>query len=266
LSPTRERWPQWTVERFRTPGVDLLRESSAPPIPAPGDDLYHGERIDLSTADVGAHLEQQTGRLGPRVVVHLFRSDANKITPTRPIRIKGADLVLFFEPQKPAVKGAPVGRVVLQGDGAGGVAMIEVDNGNLDVIGGEAPLFDCRVKPGVYVQLFLLRSTVVARGTAVRVADDDAVLPLDTFRCLAWDALLSHAGPEPGGALLELPARIRHDAARWQGVNSLYAGWDRLLRGPRALGGVDLSGWEKYWDHFDLERDEPGPWPARTFP
>src|SRR5262249_31259944 len=86
---------------------------------------------------------------------HLFRPDGGKTTPSRPIRLRNADLVLFFEPQKPAVKGASAGRVVLQGDGTGGTALIEVDNGNLDVIGGELrlPEGEGRLQPAAMLRV-----------------------------------------------------------------------------------------------------------------
>src|SRR5205823_4769556 len=107
--------------------------------------------LDLSVVDVGAHLEQvlKTQRPARRIVLHLFRSLEGKSQPTGPIRLKDVDLVLFFEPP-PKKEGVGPGaappaprRLVLQADSrrASG-ALLDVEGGNVELIGGEIRLPD----------------------------------------------------------------------------------------------------------------------------
>ncbi|MGL4553498.1 MAG: hypothetical protein ACRC33_20220, partial [Gemmataceae bacterium] len=109
-----------------------LADAEAPAIPAPGDGRFHGARLDLNDgADLGAYLAevQSTRKLGGRVVMHLSGRGEKATTP---VVVRGATLVLHFE--EPA--GRDGARLSLVGaDGPGG-AVIDVEGGGLDVIGG----------------------------------------------------------------------------------------------------------------------------------
>jgi serine/threonine-protein kinase len=138
LPPARTNWLALAYDAYPAPEVSLVSDDSAPQIPAPGDGRYHGERIDTArTPDVGAYLDEKarTQGLGPRVVLHLAGSGELK---TRPIRVKGSSLVLYFEP---ASGGEPL-VLVPDKDSAQGEALVEVDGGSLDVIGGGVRLPD----------------------------------------------------------------------------------------------------------------------------
>jgi serine/threonine-protein kinase len=132
LPPLPNGWPALVLGRaVETPRP--LDEAGAPAIPAgtPGDGLYHGGRIDLARGDVGEEIAgiQRRQKLGPVVVLHLAGKGEYHCSP---IRVKGVKLVLYFEPpakgdEPPALR-------------AGGVrdaaALVEIDSGGLDVIGG----------------------------------------------------------------------------------------------------------------------------------
>src|SRR5205814_1575272 len=98
LPPVRDTWRALTYDRYLAPPYDLPAGGPAPTIPD-NDDAYHGERIDLSVAriDIGEHLRkiQETKQLGPRVMLHL---SGRGPVETSPIRVRGASLLLYFEP------------------------------------------------------------------------------------------------------------------------------------------------------------------------
>jgi serine/threonine protein kinase len=158
--PTHDRWPNMTFERVEVfPPVPL--EDAVVEPPNPGDALYHGERIDLTKYPDGFDLGRclETKQLGPRVVMVL--SGAGKSAILRPIKLKGTSLVLCFEtPKAEPGKPEPVPPHLryLPG-GSPAEAWIDVEDGNLDVVGGElflpapetadrAPAFLLRVKGG----------------------------------------------------------------------------------------------------------------------
>jgi hypothetical protein len=114
----------------------------APEIPNPGDDNYHGERIDLAMTDLGAHLARvfETKKPGPRVVLHLAGTGDHN---TSPIRVKGANLVLFFEEpaeKKPGEKKPRTALKLVTTDAAR--ALIEVENGSVEVVAGVLKVAD----------------------------------------------------------------------------------------------------------------------------
>jgi serine/threonine-protein kinase len=129
--PEREGWLLTAIEPVPA-AVEAINDSTAPAIPDASDGLYHGERLEVSDLNVGAHLRnvQQKQKLGPRVVLHLSGKGEHV---TSPIHIKGSSLLLFFEP--PARGEAPLALKLDNPKSA--EAMIDVEGGGLDVIGGE---------------------------------------------------------------------------------------------------------------------------------
>ncbi len=133
-SPRRD-WLALAFEGFPAPELEMPSSSAPPDIPALTDGRFHGARVDLTKTELGAFLDemQQTRGLGPRVVLHLSGSGEHK---TRPVRVKGTSLVLFFEPPpngKPAAFLAPDQDKKI--DTAEG--LIQVEGGSLEIIGGE---------------------------------------------------------------------------------------------------------------------------------
>ncbi|HEY7315771.1 MAG TPA: serine/threonine-protein kinase [Gemmataceae bacterium] len=131
LPPLRDNWLSLTVNRFAILAPNVPDDPDPPAISAPGDGLYHGERLDLNQIDLGAYLKtvQKTYRLAPKVVLHLAGSGERFTTP---IRIKGSSLVLYFEP--PPEKTEPLTLApAVQGAGE---AIVEIEQGDLDIING----------------------------------------------------------------------------------------------------------------------------------
>jgi serine/threonine-protein kinase len=138
-SPRRD-WLALAFEGIPAPALDMPSSSAAPEIPKIADGRYHGGRVDLSKTELGAFLEemQQKPGLGPRVVLHLSGSGEHK---TRPVRVKGANLVLFFEPPE---KSQPAAFLVPHQEKSVGEAegLVQVEGGSLEIIGGEVRFLD----------------------------------------------------------------------------------------------------------------------------
>ena len=174
LPRLRDDWLPWTVQPFLSIPVDMQPDPERTRLPAvQADNLYHGERLDISRVDVGARLEEikKNYKLAPLVVLRLFRSGEARPLPTSPLRLKDVSLVLvlepfekpreappgppqppgvppgtlpqppFGQPRKPMTPPEPEGpeRLVLVAESnapKNGQALIEVEGGSLDVIGG----------------------------------------------------------------------------------------------------------------------------------
>src|SRR5262249_24683789 len=110
----------------------------APPIPSAQDGRYHGETLDLNKTDLGQHLEllARKGKLARQVVLHLHGSGQRL---TSPFRVQETDLVLYFEP--PVGNLPPLVLMPKPATSAGRAALIEVEDGSLEVQGGGI-LFD----------------------------------------------------------------------------------------------------------------------------
>ncbi len=162
LPAARDNWVPLTNGGFVVTLPDGVADAGAPDVevPSPGDALYHGERLDLDRFDLGDRLRrvQQTTKLGPRVVLRLTGSGER---PTSPVRVRGATLVLYFEPPQGDAK--PL-TLVPRGAATGGQeALIDVEGGDLEVVGGDVRYPDA-ARPALVLP-YLLR----ARGGDVRV-------------------------------------------------------------------------------------------------
>jgi hypothetical protein len=135
LPAAPDNWLSHCCETAPAPQVDALFAGAAPEVPAPGDDLYHGGPVDLDQVELGDMLERldKSGRLGPKVVLHLSGKGDHAI---KPIRLKGKSLVLYVEP--PAEGAAPL--TLTPAVGASAEALVELDGGSLDLIGANLRL------------------------------------------------------------------------------------------------------------------------------
>jgi hypothetical protein len=137
LPVTRDGWLFMTFDRDGTTVVDRFNPATPPEIPQAQPGVYAGEVFNPATAkekDLGLHLQsiQKANRLDRRVVLHLVGGGE---WPTSPVKIRGADLVLYFEPgdgkdSRPFVL-EPKGKFTAQDD------LIDVQDGSLEIIGGE---------------------------------------------------------------------------------------------------------------------------------
>src|SRR5581483_11095687 len=97
LPPARDKWLSLTFDSFAVQSPAAPDFSSPPQIPIAGDGLFHGAQLDLNQTDLGAYLRtvQKSYRLAPEVVMCLS-GDGERLTT--PLRMKGSNLVLYFEP------------------------------------------------------------------------------------------------------------------------------------------------------------------------
>src|SRR5262249_46537031 len=124
LPPASADWQAVAYDRAAT-GVPDAPADARPDLPAAEGDPYVGENLDLNRArDLGASLAGK--KLGKTVVLHLSGSDQK---PTSPIRVRNADLVLYFEPPRDD-KAPPL---ALTHTDQSGEALVEVENGSLTV-------------------------------------------------------------------------------------------------------------------------------------
>jgi serine/threonine protein kinase len=134
LPPARDHWLRFTYGPFTPDQVDLPKAGARPAILPPADNHYHGEQLDLAKiGDLGAYLQdiQKNHPLAHRVVLHLTGSGEQS---TSPIAWKDSSLVLCFVP--PADDAEPL--VLIPNGATVGhhEALIEVVNGNLEIVGG----------------------------------------------------------------------------------------------------------------------------------
>ena len=127
--------PDWLARTDPRPtAAPVIGPDGAPSVDMAVDGLEHGGRIALMpTDDLGRMLEarlQGKTPLAPRVVFHIAGSGEHRMTPLRVRNV--ADLVLYFEP--PA-KGAPLVLTVDPKGALGRAALIDVEHGNLELIG-----------------------------------------------------------------------------------------------------------------------------------
>jgi hypothetical protein len=138
LPPARDNWVALTFDRFPVPDVDVLDSAAKPEIDRTDDTSFHGARLELTPqVDLGAYLQemQKQKPLGRRIVLQLTGTGEQK---TSPIKLKGSSLVLYFEP--PARDDAKPLTLVAKNIAAD--ALIEIENGNLDIINGDIALSD----------------------------------------------------------------------------------------------------------------------------
>jgi len=133
LPPEPALWRPYVFEALPARLPETFSDD-VPEIPSTPEGLYHGERIDLTKTDLGLHLQArlQTMTPGPRIVLHLAGKGAQT---TSPIRVRGADVVIYFEPAAagPKEKLEPLTLDLRPGDST---ALIEVQGGNLEIRNG----------------------------------------------------------------------------------------------------------------------------------
>jgi hypothetical protein len=127
-----ERWLALTYERLVPPPYYPAPLDQVPESPAATEDASYGERLDLTEVNLGEHLAkiQAMQRLGRKVVLRLTgKGEAG----TNPIRLQNINLVLYFEP--PASEKDRL--VLVPANAAGLEALIDIDGGSLEIIGGK---------------------------------------------------------------------------------------------------------------------------------
>ena len=152
LPPVRENWLRWSYERFIPAPLNLDTGDTVPAIPVVSDGLYHGEKLDLDRVDLGAYLEnvQKNHKLGPRVVLHL---SGTGVRPTSPVRVKGSSLVLYFQRgEGDRDEGTPALKPQ-EGGAPGRQALLEVEDGDLEIFGGRIEFPDFVPSPAYMLRV-----------------------------------------------------------------------------------------------------------------
>ena len=106
----------------------------------------------------------------------------------------------------------------------------------------------------------VVRSTLVANQTVLRLRPDAADPAHPALRWMGWDALLARADAESGGVMLDLPAEATPAAVQWQAVNCLYAGWKTLLSGAAPIAATEQDAWHRQWQRPDGDVAMTTPW------
>ena len=154
LPPTRNAWQLLTYDRMPAPSFVL-----PPPL---GEDEISSEgpveRVDLAKIDdLGDFVEslRRQRKLGPRLVLRVIGDGENF---SRAIRLTATDLTLYLENR---TKNAAPLVLVPSGGVAAGRAFVDIENGNLRIVGGairypgpqvnRPPAYLVRVRDGQFV-------------------------------------------------------------------------------------------------------------------
>ncbi len=147
--------------------------------------------------------------------------------------------------------------------------MLAVQAASVDVlidqsllVGNVQPLLRVACRDDEAVKLRIVRSTLVTGQTLVRArrlrqgrqsAGAGARVGLDPAR------------NDPAGAdgdLLRLAGGAAPDTVRWRAVNTVYAGWKKLLASDgMSIDGSDLSAWRLQWRYREGDRALLETWP-----
>jgi hypothetical protein len=210
IPSTRDNWLTLTYDRLLSPSLDPAPVDQAPEIPAMSDGRYTGERLDLSRVDLGARLQQleKAGRLAPTIVLILSGKGP---TPTSPIRLKGVNLVLYFQPSQEEKDRL----VLIPKDVGESEALIEMDGGGCEIIGGAlhdglgtlVPRYLIKVRGA---NLRVTGSRLYGRLTGASAASHELVWfsePSKSYPDQTWECTIADSILQSGGGCLEAVGR-----------------------------------------------------------
>ena len=133
------------------------------------------------------------------------------------------------------------------------------------LVGGSRPLLSVVGQAGsVPTVLRVLRSTLVASHTVLRIRPHGATDLDPQVHWMGWDALLARCSGEPGGEMVVLADNAGGGGMQWQATNCLYAGWQIILSGREHFGSANLGPWQLRWGRGDGDRAIAETWPPRA--
>lgn len=204
LPPSRDTWPNYVYARSLTRPWESSAADAAPEIPSTKDGRYHGERLDPTGLDLGQHLAQMGEKmgLGQRIVLHLTGKGTAQ---TSPLQLKGASLVLWFEPAS-----AEANRLTLSlRPGIPAQALVQVEGGGCEIVGGRLkmevergstdPAFLIQVQGGdvhlLNTRLEMPGSATASGGRGLIQLTGSGEVAADQVRdCLVQDSVLTSCG------------------------------------------------------------------------
>jgi hypothetical protein len=192
LPPSRDNWLSFFNDGGLSDSSRAVDWEKAPAIPHSTDQLYTGGRVDLTNTDLGIYLENMraTRGLAPRVVMHLTGSGD---IPTSPVRLEGVHLTLFFEPAK--AKSLPLTLVPRERRAVDHEALIEINGGGLELLGGSIRLLDHKLAPLPAYMIKVQRGRLVIAGCRL---EGPLWQQPQAYRGLIW-----HDGPPEGQPVQE---------------------------------------------------------------
>jgi serine/threonine-protein kinase len=132
-------WPSWPATRRSWLMLTFKRYPTSAPLLPDDDTPPDGEPIDLTKVNLADEVKERAGRLKPGSKLALRLSGSGNCV-TGPIKLKGLHLVLFFEPPPKPMKGkaapAPLVLVPDRESAAQETALIDVEDGSLEIVGG----------------------------------------------------------------------------------------------------------------------------------
>jgi serine/threonine-protein kinase len=132
------------------------------------------------------------------------------------------------------------------------------------IVNNQLPLVRIGGRDDDEVKLRIVRSTLATAENLLRVDDTSGKGNAPRLQVMAWDSMLArHDAATAEGNLVYLAGGVEPDHIAWRAVNSLYAGWKKLLAGAMAsIDGNDLPAWHARWLYRDGDRTLPETWPS----
>ena len=129
--------------------------------------------------------------------------------------------------------------------------------------GNTQPLLRVTCREQDEVNLRIVRSTLVTAQNLLRVEDVAGKGGAPQLNMRVWDALLARNDAAAAeGDLVRLANGAAADRMRWRAVNSVYAGWKKLLASAaKPIDGGDLSAWHAQWLYREGDRALLETWP-----
>jgi serine/threonine-protein kinase len=132
------------------------------------------------------------------------------------------------------------------------------------LVGGDRPLIELTGPPEHEITVRLVRSTLVSGENCVHWKGVIGKLTSPHLKVLAWDSLIARPGTATGeGNMFALDGSdVVH--VGWRSVNSVYAGWKRLLlSSDKTVGAGSLGIWRALWSIPGGDQEIVEPWPPQ---
>ena len=147
---------------------------------------------------------------------------------------------------------------------------VAVEGANADVliddsllVGNHLPLLTVASGDENDVKVRVVRSTLVTAEKLLRCQDRSGKGGAPRLGVMVWDSVLARSDPfAPTGDLVSMGGGAEPNRMKWRVVNSVYAGWKKLLDGGgTSIDGSDLKAWQALWRYDRGDRTILETWP-----